>query len=151
MAEKIGGMFGDRRPSLPMYKDKPNNSPGKRKGTNGNKAGLVVLLLVGMLWLTGMIPIPGQASSSWSETKKWASRREAVRQAFITSWDHYAEHAWGMDEFHPVSQTSKNLGCATQHDGCPPTGWIIVDALDTAMMMNLTTRVAKARESKRPL
>jgi mannosyl-oligosaccharide alpha-1,2-mannosidase len=27
VAEKIGGMFGDRRPSLPMYKDKPFAGP----------------------------------------------------------------------------------------------------------------------------
>ena len=147
--EKLGDYLHPDSNNLPMYKDKPNYPSGKRKGTNGNKVGAVVMLLVVMLWLTGIIRMPGQASTGtgWSsETKRWASRREAVRQAFITSWDHYAEHAWGMDEFHPVSQTSKNMGCARQHDSCPPTGWIIVDALDTAMMMNLTSRVAKARE-----
>ncbi|KAK5942946.1 mannosyl-oligosaccharide alpha-1,2-mannosidase [Knufia obscura] len=145
--EKLGDFLHPDSNNLPMYKDKPNFPPGKRKATNANKAGVAILFFVGLLWLTGMLPFPDSSSTGWtSETKKWASRRETVRQAFITSWDHYAEHAWGMDEFHPVSQTSKNMGCAVQHDSCPPTGWIIVDALDTAMMMNLTSRVAKARE-----
>lgn len=137
---------------LPMYKDKPGyDSNGRRKkDAYGAKIGTLALFAIVILWLTGVLPLPGLGASSagWnSETYKWRARKEAVRQAFVKSWDYYAEHAWGMDEFHPVSQTSKNLGCA-RNDGstCPPTGWIIVDALDTAMMMNLTSKVAQARE-----
>lgn len=137
---------------LPMYKDKPGyGANGRRKGENrGAKAGTLALFAIIILWLTGLLPLPGFPEISAgqnSDAYKWRSRKEAVRQAFITSWDYYAEHAWGMDEFHPVSLSSRNMGCA-RNDGstCPPTGWIIVDALDTAMMMNLTSRVARARE-----
>ncbi|KAK5082709.1 mannosyl-oligosaccharide alpha-1,2-mannosidase [Lithohypha guttulata] len=148
--ERIEDYLAPNSRNLPMYKDKPNHIPGRQKGNYGNKIGAVILLLVGVLWLTGIVRIPGESTSThWaSGPHRWKTRKEAVREAFIQSWDYYAEHAWGMDTFHPVSQTSKNMGCAPgdKTSVCSPTGWIIVDALDTAMIMNLTSRVAKARE-----
>jgi len=44
-----------------------------------------------------------------------------------------------MDEYHPISKIGKQM---------TPTGmgWIIVDALDTLMIMNLTSRLSHARE-----
>jgi mannosyl-oligosaccharide alpha-1,2-mannosidase len=45
----------------------------------------------------------------------------------------------GFDEFHPVSRKGKNM--APQG-----LGWIIVDSLDTMMLMNLTSRLQHARE-----
>lgn len=128
-----------------MYKDKPN-PPGKKQ-VNGNKIGLGILVMFGFLWFSGIIRAPASIAGPGAGTKtQWSLRKEAVRKAFMTSWDYYAEHAWGMDEFHPVAQTSKNMGCKKMTDSCPPTGWIIVDALDTAMIMNLTSRVTQARE-----
>lgn len=46
----------------------------------------------------------------------------------------------GFDEFHPVSKTGRQM--------VPPTGlgWIIIDALDTLMLMNMTTQLQHARE-----
>lgn len=142
--------------SLPMYKDKPNGYPQRKPSNTGNKVGLVLVIITGAAWFLGLIPgVPSamnlaMGGSNVRETKLdkavWARRKQAVVDAFTTSWDHYAEYAWGMDEFHPISRTSKNLGCEWQSDSCPPTGWIIVDALDTAIMMNLTSRVAQARE-----
>ena len=140
-----------------MYKDKPNNPTDRRKN-QGNKIGAVILAVIGLLWLTGILKVPGMNGlpGSWSpvshDTRSWAGRKEIVKQTFVTSWDYYAEHAWGMDEFHPVSQNRKNMGCKDSYKylgtstPCPPTGWIIVDALDTAIIMNLTSRVVKARE-----
>ena len=45
----------------------------------------------------------------------------------------------GMDEYHPLTKKGKQM---------TPTGmgWIIVDALDTLMIMNLTSRLSHARE-----
>lgn len=135
-----------------MYKDKPNYAPPKlRNGMNGNKIGLIMLVVFAVLWLFGLIPTPHWAHSgdgSDYEAKMWKARRDAVTVAFTRSWDHYAQHAWGADVFNPVAQTSKNIGCHRQYKNvnCPPTGWIVVDALDTAMIMNLTSRVANARE-----
>lgn len=45
----------------------------------------------------------------------------------------------GYDEFHPVSKTGRNMAPKGL-------GWIIVDSLDTLMIMNLTSRVTHARE-----
>lgn len=44
-----------------------------------------------------------------------------------------------MDEYHPVSENGRNM----VQDGM---GWIIVDALDTMILMNLTTELNHARE-----
>jgi endoplasmic reticulum Man9GlcNAc2 1,2-alpha-mannosidase len=46
----------------------------------------------------------------------------------------------GYDEYHPDSKSGRFM--------VPPTGlgWIIVDALDTLMLMNLTTQLAHARD-----
>ena len=45
----------------------------------------------------------------------------------------------GYDEYHPISKTGKQM----TEKGL---GWIIVDALDTLMLMNLTSRLSHARE-----
>lgn len=46
----------------------------------------------------------------------------------------------GYDEYHPISKQGRQM--------VPPNGlgWIIVDSLDTMMLMNLTTELAHARE-----
>lgn len=45
----------------------------------------------------------------------------------------------GKDEYHPVSKRGSQMSPKG-------IGWIIVDALDTLMIMNLTSRVSHARE-----
>lgn len=148
MAEKIGGIFNsERRSSLPMYKDKPFQYPASQRRVPWFKRRRVLAALLltffGLFYLTG-----GLSSSSdregWgyrlAEPRiNWAERQERVRDAFELSWNDYAKHAWGFDEYHPVSKGSKQM----VPNGM---GWIIVDALDTLMLMNLTTEVAHARE-----
>ena len=93
-------------------------------------------------------PVSAEAtkpSSWWSGTSGtesnvlWEERRDAVRDAFTTSWDGYEKYAWGLDEYYPLSKRGRNM----VEGGM---GWIIVDALDTMIMMNLTSRVKSARE-----
>ncbi|RYC60100.1 hypothetical protein CHU98_g6108 [Xylaria longipes] len=69
----------------------------------------------------------------------WDTRREKVKSAFITSWDAYFANAWGYDRYHPVSEKGSQMS----PDGL---GWIIVDSLDTIMLMNLTERLAEPRK-----
>ncbi|KAI1851343.1 hypothetical protein JX266_003418 [Neoarthrinium moseri] len=69
----------------------------------------------------------------------WDHRRLAVRRAFEDSWKAYAEHAWGNDRYHPASQKGSQMS----PNGL---GWIIVDSLDTMMVMNLTEPLAEARK-----
>ncbi|KAK1024843.1 mannosyl-oligosaccharide alpha-1,2-mannosidase, partial [Friedmanniomyces endolithicus] len=69
----------------------------------------------------------------------WDNRAEKVREAFRVSFADYEKHAWGDDEYHPVAKTGKKM----VPNGL---GWIIVDALDTMMLMNLTTELEHSRQ-----
>lgn len=69
----------------------------------------------------------------------WRGRQEEVRQVFLEGYKTYEQEAWGKDEFHPILGTSKNMGPK-------PLGWMIVDSLDTLMLMNCSEEVARARE-----
>ncbi|KAK3296706.1 glycoside hydrolase family 47 protein [Chaetomium fimeti] len=69
----------------------------------------------------------------------WDARREEVKEAFSTSWEAYSQYAWGKDRYHPVS----GKGSQMSPKGL---GWIIVDSLDTMMIMNLTEPLAESRK-----
>ncbi|KAI1324339.1 glycoside hydrolase family 47 protein [Xylariaceae sp. FL0255] len=68
----------------------------------------------------------------------WDHRREAVKAAFVESWDGYSRHAMGKDIYHPLNKSGSQMS----PNGL---GWIIVDSLDTMMIMNLTSQVVQAR------
>ncbi|KAL4961420.1 glycoside hydrolase family 47 protein [Aspergillus stella-maris] len=156
---------GDR--SLPMYKDKPYFAP-RRTGPRLRRRRvfqgvILVFALVSLYYFVSGSSNPnrvpwtpdtakGEALWRWIENVEaeqpydgirlknvdWEARREKVRDAFIVSWDGYEQYAWGFDEFHPVAKKGKNM----VEGGM---GWQIVDALDTMMIMNLTSRVQHAR------
>lgn len=162
MTDSIGGMFktengsySDRKNSLPMYKDKPFQYPGstrhipwyKRKRSLAAAALSFFALFYWLDLFSSGQHIKskeslGKSSWSWSSSKDkvdWEERRQKVKDAFKLSWSSYEKHAWGFDEYQPVSKHSKQM----VPNGM---GWIIVDALDTLMLMNLTTEIAHARE-----
>ncbi len=150
LASKVKDYVGGQE-DLPMYKDKPHFPASRRKSRSGQKIGAVLALLAILFWFSGILPFPGSSiapnaskAASPSKTPKtdvelWRSRREIVRDVFVTSWEGYGKYAWGMDEYHPISRKGRNM----VEGGM---GWMIVDSLDTAMMMNLTSQVARARE-----
>ncbi|KAH8676381.1 family 47 glycosyl hydrolase [Xylariales sp. PMI_506] len=151
----VTSRFNGNSQSLPMYKDKPygyspsqRSKPLWRQKWSFGLFGFLVLLL----WYFGIFSsrdasISGSEKASWSWLKgteperkaDWLKRREHVVEAFKLSWDAYDRYAWGYDEFHPVSKKGKQMA----PNGM---GWIIVDALDTMMLMNLTSRLTHARE-----
>ncbi|ETI29300.1 hypothetical protein G647_01753 [Cladophialophora carrionii CBS 160.54] len=149
ITSKINDIFGETK-GLPMYKDKPHFPSSRRKGRGllGRKR---VLVLIGsasllLLWWMGWLPgssrqyyDPADHLHPFFHDEDWTEQREAVKEVFKTSWEGYEKYAWGMDEYNPLSRRGKNM----VEGGM---GWIIVDALDTAMMMNLTSHVAQARE-----
>ncbi|KAK6535934.1 mannosyl-oligosaccharide alpha-1,2-mannosidase [Arthrobotrys megalospora] len=98
----------------------PINDPPKKEGSG---------------WFTG----GKDAQKKGKSDKIWLDRRERVKEAFMLSWDAYSTYAWGFDEFHPISRTGKQMA----EKGL---GWIIIDALDTMMLMGLTKPLAQARE-----
>lgn len=114
VAEKFGGMFGDRKNSLPMYKDKPFDSSygmGSRRRGFWRKKRTLVFAVVGffltaywMGWLSSSetTGTKKKGGSSWSsflikeEKVDWNERRDHVRDAFLLSWKAYEQHAWGL-------------------------------------------------------
>ncbi|PVH88215.1 glycoside hydrolase family 47 protein [Cadophora sp. DSE1049] len=156
MQDRVGGFFDKTRGDLPMYKDKPYSYASsrrqrpawKRKRTLGG-AGLFVLAVLYFLGFFSSDTTEGARSKDgWSWLSKaekpgakvdWLDRREKVTDAFKLSWDAYSRYAWGKDEFHPVSKRGRQMAPHGM-------GWIIVDALDTMMLMNLTSRLSHARE-----
>ncbi|KAJ2902383.1 glycosyl hydrolase family 47 [Zalerion maritima] len=72
-------------------------------------------------------------------TVDWNQRRGEVRDAFLDSWNAYEKYAWGKDVFHPISKTGGYMSPSGL-------GWIIVDSLDTLMLMNLTEPIEHANE-----
>ncbi|KAK3948630.1 mannosyl-oligosaccharide 1,2-alpha-mannosidase [Pseudoneurospora amorphoporcata] len=156
--DKVGGFLNPDRRSLPMYKDKPYGygpgGAGRPRPLLRKKRvlGFLTLVVLGLLWFTGIFDDHHERARAklgdwrWlsSDTKArskadWARRRERVVEAMELSWDAYERYAWGYDEFHPVSKTGRNMAPKGL-------GWIIIDSLDTLMIMNLTSRVTHARE-----
>ncbi|KAK0119152.1 mannosyl-oligosaccharide alpha-1,2-mannosidase, variant 2 [Cadophora gregata f. sp. sojae] len=156
MQERVGGFFDKTRGDLPMYKDKPYSYASsrrqrpawKRKRTLGG-TGFFVLAILYFLGVFSSDTTEGPKSKDgWSWLSKaekpgakvdWMDRRDKVTDAFKLSWDAYSRYAWGKDEFHPVSKRGRQMAPHGM-------GWIIVDALDTMMLMNLTSRLSHARE-----
>ncbi|KAI1819202.1 amino acid permease [Xylaria intraflava] len=139
----------ENRNALPMYKDKPYAYPPsyrrrplwRRKRSFG-----FVLLVISLLYYFGAFEKRRDNAVSWSWLSSssesgradWLGRRQRVVEAFTLSFDAYSRYAWGYDEYHPVSRKGKQMAPGGM-------GWIIVDALDTMILMNLTSSVAHAR------
>ncbi|PKX95703.1 glycoside hydrolase family 47 protein [Aspergillus novofumigatus IBT 16806] len=167
VGNKLGNFFDGGR-SLPMYKDKPYFAPRRTAGRSRRRkilyGGLCVFVLV-CLWyfMAGSskrhrhgldTPDTPKGEEMWKwlqslgdpateiedghQNIDWNARREKVRDAFIISWDGYEQHGWGYDEYKPIAKEGKQMVPGGL-------GWIIVDALDTLMIMNLTSRVQHAR------
>ncbi|OWZ42101.1 mannosyl-oligosaccharide alpha-1,2-mannosidase [Cryptococcus neoformans c45] len=67
-------------------------------------------------------------------------KREAVKEAFEWSWRAYEKHAWGADEYQPLTQTGSNL---TSAGGV---GYTIVDSIDSLLIMDLIPEYKRARD-----
>ncbi|KAH0556675.1 hypothetical protein GP486_005518 [Trichoglossum hirsutum] len=134
---------------LPLYKDKPYayaSSRRKRPLWRRKRVLAGIVLLLGLFYWLELLPSISSKRAMWAKGRSrhskvldWNQRRERVREAFTLSWDAYERHAWGFDEFHPISKR----GTQMVPKGL---GWIIVDSLDTMMLMNLTSRLSHARE-----
>lgn len=157
VGEAISGMFGERKADLPMYKDKPFAYPGGRKRVPWYRqkriVGSIVFGLLFFSWWFGIFssstpPASGDKPAtkkpkgkSWfgSGAVDWNERAERVKDVFKASFADYEKHGWGSDEYHPVSKSHKVMTPKGM-------GWIIVDALDTMMLMNLTEELSHARQ-----
>ncbi|KAJ9142100.1 alpha-1,2-Mannosidase [Pleurostoma richardsiae] len=141
---------------LPMYKDKPYAYPPSQRPRPLYRKKRVLtflfLFVVGLFWWNGTFKkhtdeIQSLRSGGWlkSDDKStkgkadWGKRRERVVEAFELSWNAYERYAWGYDEFHPITKQGRQMAPKGM-------GWIIIDSLDTMILMNLTSRITHARE-----
>ncbi|KAG2213162.1 hypothetical protein INT47_011311 [Mucor saturninus] len=68
-----------------------------------------------------------------------ASRQQQIINAFRHAWKGYSQDAYGKDEYQPLSHSG--------HDWAPGgVGLMIIDSLDTILLMNLTTEYNQARQ-----
>ncbi|RDW63947.1 alpha-1,2-Mannosidase-3 [Coleophoma crateriformis] len=154
MMSGVSDFFGKDKTDLPMYKDKPysyaasrRKQPAWRRKRNLGIFGIILVILYVMGAFGGNSEEKNTTKDGWSWLRKpesksgidWLDRRDQVKEAFVLSWDSYERYAWGYDEFHPISKKGKQMTPKGM-------GWIIVDALDTLMLMNLTSRLTHARE-----
>ncbi|KAK2748278.1 mannosyl-oligosaccharide alpha-1,2-mannosidase [Myotisia sp. PD_48] len=167
LSRKIGNFIRPNR-EFEMYKDKSYYHTSRRGPRRRRSLWIMVFIaiVVFLLWfrsggnsekkaknknhgIKGMsgsdlwkwIQRTPASSSSTSSTKSinWEERRQRVKDAFLVSWEAYEQDAWGKDVYHPISKRGSNMIKGGM-------GWIIVDALDTMMLMNLTTHVQNARK-----
>ncbi|KAK9374932.1 glycoside hydrolase [Lipomyces chichibuensis] len=97
-----------------------------------------------------MIPLPDDPPISFpkiqgvfvpetpEQRKVREERLNAVREAFVHSWNGYKAHAWGHDEVRPVTN-----GYADPFGGW---GASIVDALDSLQIMGLSSELEDAKK-----
>ncbi|KAK1835619.1 putative mannosyl-oligosaccharide-alpha-mannosidase [Podospora conica] len=157
LQDRVGDFLTPNRAALPMYKDKPYAyaPSGRARPLFRRKrvCGLLFLVVMGMVWWSGLFVEHHEKARSklgqwgWVKTdvgkakggKDWLKRRERVVEAMQLSWGAYERYAWGYDEFHPISKTGR-------HMAPKGLGWIIIDSLDTLMLMNMTKELTHARE-----
>ncbi|KAJ5948462.1 Mannosyl-oligosaccharide 1-2-alpha-mannosidase [Penicillium verhagenii] len=154
----VGGFFETER-TLPMYKDKPYFAPRRTAPRRRWKriASLLALCALIFFWYnkSSLPSLQGADAGErgarlwkWAQTLEdevspkqvdWDARREKVRDTFIVSFEGYEQDAWGFDQYSPSSRNNKNM----VEGGL---GWMIVDSLDTMILMNLTSQVRHARQ-----
>ncbi|KAK9467649.1 glycoside hydrolase [Lipomyces arxii] len=126
---------------LPLYKDKPiTNQPGGRSKW-------IVFGIVFGLTLFGLYKYTSADESS-EPRKLWfggsskqlsaKARQGLIKEAFLESWNGYEKYGMGLDIYAPVSKTGRNMA----PEGM---GWIVVDCLDTMMIMGLDEEVKRAK------
>ncbi|SSD61384.1 related to Endoplasmic reticulum mannosyl-oligosaccharide 1,2-alpha-mannosidase [Saccharomycodes ludwigii] len=80
---------------------------------------IIVLALKLFQWQKATVPYVSSSNA-----------RNAIELTFLESWSNYVEDAFGYDVYHPLSHTGQNMVNETK-----PLGWIVVDSIDTMMLM----------------
>jgi mannosyl-oligosaccharide alpha-1,2-mannosidase len=85
-------------------------------------------------------PRDGKWRRPTTQTNLQQERRDVVVEMIRSSWAAYKSHAWGYDEFAPLSKRATNWGHGKG------IGSTIVDALDTLLIAGLDVEAAEAIE-----
>ncbi|RWS25474.1 alpha 1:2 mannosidase precursor-like protein [Leptotrombidium deliense] len=76
------------------------------------------------------------------ENECCVEKREVIREMMRHAWNGYVKHAWGHNELRPVSGS----GHTAKIYGNTMLGATIVDAMDTLLIMNMSSEYEKGRE-----
>ncbi|CAI5758781.1 unnamed protein product [Candida verbasci] len=126
--------------SLPLYYNSKNSNPFAPKHNRNKK---ILMLFKGFLYSILLyivyIFISNAIDGGVSNKTNWQRAQLEVKQAMAESWHDYEKYAWGKDVYHPISKVGENMGPK-------PLGWMIVDSIDTLMIMNLDEEVSRAKD-----
>lgn len=125
---------------LPLfYKDKPTGTERPfRFKTRSEKLQMLFKGFIGSLLLYALYYFVSDGGIKSGQVD-WRVRQEEVKQVFLESWNSYEEYAWGKDVFHPILGTGENMGPK-------PLGWMIVDSLDTLLLMGCDDEFERAKK-----
>lgn len=136
--------WASNKQSLPLYKDKPSASKSAFSPARGSRSKRVMLFRVFVSTLalyifyyfvtSDKLALLFQSSSASS----WAEAKKEVRDVFLESWAAYEADAWGKDVYHPVKGSGENMGPK-------PLGWMVVDLLDTLLIMECQEEFNRAK------
>ena len=109
------------RPAQPnsafIYKDKPYYGgvhPIRQKPWYTSKWFLGAIVVIILFYFMHQLA-PGTQREYEEELYRnpvaldWESRRERVKDVFMYSWKGYVDHAWGKDEYRPISGSGRNM------------------------------------------
>ncbi|KAI9599577.1 glycoside hydrolase [Syncephalis fuscata] len=71
----------------------------------------------------------------------WRCRKEVVIKSIKDCWQSYREHAFGFDEYKPISKTGKQWSSTGKS-----LGYMIADSLDTLFLANLQKEYQEGRD-----
>ncbi|RLV93090.1 Mannosyl-oligosaccharide 12-alpha-mannosidase [Spathaspora sp. JA1] len=131
--------------TLPLYyKDKPNSfrplsNKRHRKFVMLFKGFIYSLMLYAVYHIASSWNLFGGVDISRTGASSWSVAQEEVRTAMLDSWHTYEKYGWGYDIYHPIKQRGENMGPK-------PLGWMIVDSIDTLMIMDAKPEVERARK-----
>lgn len=128
------GKRSNKSSELPLFKDKPEPFKPKSKSNR-----LKMLIKAFVLSLLGYTLFYWYSNTDVKIGTNWKKAQNEVRDAFLESWHTYEKYGWGKDVFHPIQQKGENMGPQ-------PLGWMIVDSIDTLMIMDCPEEVARARQ-----
>jgi hypothetical protein len=139
-----------KRKASPSQSDLPLYYKDKAANHNQKPSPKLVMLIKGFVFSMAMYIVyfyarhmndaePYLFFGGGSGQVDWALAKQEVKDVFLESWASYETYAWGKDVFHPISQSGENMGPK-------PLGWMIVDSLDTLMIMDCPEQLNRAHK-----
>lgn len=93
---------GVKAPHKPHFKSRSGTRKFELPSLNTLPFGALLLLLITLAVAINWVQDDGIGfSHHLSPFVDWDHRRDAVRNAFIASWDAYSQHAWGKSDRFP--------------------------------------------------